>query len=313
MRRKIALGAIIVTVFAASYFAKRALRTGENSNSAISSSDPGKNAAKFPSRIVSLAPSITETLFELGLMDRVAGVTRYCDYPPEALAKTKIGGYYDPNYEAIVALKPDLIIMLTEHEDPKQHLAKLGFDILAVDHRDIQGILRSIETIGTACGVEPKAESIVKDIRERMEYVRRKTAKLRSPRVMVSIGRNMGSGTLEDVYISGKDGFYDEMIRLAGGVNAYEGSVAFPAISNEGIIRMNPEVIIDMVPDLEEQGWDVNRIYKEWNEAYPVDAVRNDRVYVFSEDYVVVPGPRFILLLEKMGRVMYPEVNWNQN
>lgn len=311
MRRKIVLGIFVIAVFAASYLAKWALRNGEPAASGVvTSSDSVLRPGKSYRNIISLAPSITETLHVLGMMDRVVGVTRYCDYPPEALTKTEIGGYYDPNYEAIMALQPDLIIMLAEHEAPREYLSKLGFDVVVVNHKSITGILQSIKSVGEACGVFQKATSITSDIRVRMERIRKQTEGLAAPRVMVSIGRNMGSGTLQDVYISGKEGFYDEMIELIGGVNAYDGGVAFPVVSGEGIIQMNPEVIIDMVPDLEEQGWDADMIYEEWAVVSHVDAVKNHRIHIFGEDYVAVPGPRFISIMEKMARVMYPEVDW---
>ncbi len=312
MFRKLVLGAIIAVAFAGSFLAKRALQNQDpGKNGTVVMSEAGEDTPEYPRRIVSLAPSITESLYAFGRIDRVVGVTRYCDYPPEALTKTKIGGYYDPNYEAIIALEPDLIIMLAEHETPRQHLAGLGYNIVVVNHKSISGILRSIETVGEACGASDKAKTIADDIRARMERIREKTEGLPSPRVMVSIGRNMGSGTLKDVYISGKEGFYDEMIEIIGGVNAYSGGVAFPVVSSEGIVTMNPEVIIDMVPDLEENGWNPEMIMKEWEALPQVDAVKNRRVYVFGEDYVAVPGPRFIAIMEKMARVMYPEVNWN--
>jgi iron complex transport system substrate-binding protein len=312
MRRKLILGIIVVAVFAASFIAKKALEEKEPGGSGTTvSSGSDSRAPESYRRIVSLAPSITEILFSLGMGDRVAGVTRYCDYPPEALTKTRIGGYYDPNYEAILLLKPDLIVMLAEHEGPREYLAELGFDILVVDHKSISGIFRSIETIGRACGALQKAESITKDIEVRMERIRKKTEGLPSPRVLVSIGRNMGSGTLKDVYISGREGFYDEMIGRIGGVNAYDGGVAFPVVSGEGIIQMNPDVIIDMVPDLEDHGWNPEMIRREWDAVSQVDAVKNRRVYVFGEDYVAVPGPRFIFIMEKMARAMYPDMDWD--
>ncbi len=100
------------------------------------------------------------------------------------------------------------------------------------------------------------------------------------------------------------------MITLAGGVNAYAGDIAFPVVSREGIVQMNPEVIIDMIPDIDEKDWDKAMISKEWDAVSHVDAVSKGRVYVFGEDYVVIPGPRFILILEKMARLIHPEVDW---
>jgi iron complex transport system substrate-binding protein len=309
MRRTLILITVIIVCFAFSFVAKMAFREEKPLNLESPAASSPKHRGGYE-RIVSLAPSITEDLYTLGLMDRVVGVTRFCDYPPEALDKTKIGGYTDPNYEAIIALKPDLIIMLAEHEEPRKRLGKLGFDIVSVNHKSIEGILESIEAIGDACGVLPKAKAVTKHLMERMERIQEKTAGYPSPRVMVSIGRNMGSGSLEDVYISGKDGFYDEMIERLGGVNTYTGNIAAPVISYEGILQMNPDVIIDIVPDLEERGWDLEQIYKEWEMVQQVKAVRNKRVYVFGEDYVAVPGPRFIKIMEEMARAMYPDADW---
>jgi iron complex transport system substrate-binding protein len=312
MRRTFFLVIFIAVCFVASFTAKVIL---ERRNSAVSRERTGtaplSQEGSGYERIVSLAPSITENLYALGLMDSVVGVTRYCDYPPEALLKTQVGGYYDPNYEAIVALHPDLIVMLAEAEDPREYLSRLGFHILVVDHRSIAGILESIEKIGEACGVPDKARSITGDLRARMRRIEQKTSGLPAPRVLISIGRNMGSGRLDDVYISGKEGFYDQMIELLGGVNAYEGSVAFPVVSHEGIIQMNPDVIIDMVPDLAQQGWTPEMIQSEWDAVSHVNAVKNGRVYIFGDDFVAVPGPRFISIMEKMARAMYPDVDWD--
>jgi len=308
-RQKLVLLFVVLIAFSGSYLAKKAIHgSGSRSYHATAATDSQGHVQGNHSRIISLAPSITETLFQLGLGDRVVGVTRYCDYPREALAKAKVGGYYDPNYEAILLLNPDLILMLPEHEEPREHLGKLGLSILVVDHKTIPGILNTIMTIGKVCGVEQAAESIVSDLRTRMEHIRQTTEGLPRPRVMISVGRNMGS--LKDVYVSGRGGFYDEMITFAGGKNAYVGNIAFPVISGEGIIRLNPEVIIDMVPDLEEKGLDEAMILKEWETVSQVDALRNGRVHVFGQDYVVVPGPRFILIVEQMARVIHPQAEW---
>ena len=175
MRRTLILITVIIVCFAFSFVAKMAFREEKPLNLESPAASSPKHRGGYE-RIVSLAPSITEDLYTLGLMDRVVGVTRFCDYPPEALDKTKIGGYTDPNYEAIIALKPDLIIMLAEHEEPRKRLGKLGFDIVSVNHKSIEGILESIEAIGDACGVLPKAKAVTKHLMERMERIQEKTA-----------------------------------------------------------------------------------------------------------------------------------------
>jgi iron complex transport system substrate-binding protein len=264
-----------------------------------------------PQRIISLAPSVTEVLFALGLGDRVVGVTQHCRYPAAALAKAKVGDYYQPDYEAILALKPDLVILLPEHEEAQEYLDRLGVKTLMVNHFTIQGILDSILLIGRTCGRAEVAEEMVQEIRERMETIRRRTMSLPAPRVMVSVGRNMGSGGIKDVYVCGQDGFYDQMIELAGGRNALQGGgVKFPIVSGEGILRLNPQVILDVVPDLAERGWKEEKILRQWDLLSQVDAVAHRRVHLLSQGFAVIPGPRFILILEEMARLIHPEVRW---
>ncbi|MBN2717032.1 MAG: ABC transporter substrate-binding protein, partial [Deltaproteobacteria bacterium] len=122
--------------------------------------------------------------------------------------------------------------------------------------------------------------------------------------VMIATGRNMGTGKIEDAYIIGKDGFYQDMIEMVGAQNAYQGGGAFPVVSNEGILRMNPDVIIDMVPDIDKQNISEESILSEWRQMKDLSAVQHKEVHLLTDDYVVVPGPRFILLLEQFSRIL---------
>ena len=311
MRREYLVAAVVVLVFAGSYIGRSLLLARRERNGpAAGAPDHAAEQGRPPQRIVSLAPSITETLYALGLGDRVVGVTRFCSYPPQVQEKQKVGGYYDPNYEAVVDLRPDLVVMLAEHGEAREILSGLGLEVLAVNHKTIPGILDSIPAIGEACGAKAAATAIVGDIQARMDRVQAKTRDLPRPRVLISVDRDMDAGAIKEVYIAGKEGFYDTMIELAGGTNAYEGPVRFPVVAVEGILRMNPEVIIDMAPNLRERGLDPERVVAHWQSASRADAVRNARVYVFAENYEVVPGPRFILTIEKMARALHPDVDW---
>ena len=258
-------------------------------------------------RIISLAPSVTEILFALDLGDRVVGVTRYCTFPAEALTRAKVGGYYDPNYEEILRLKPDLVVMLTEDETAKTHLQSLHIATLQVGHNTIADIVNSIRVIGKACGAIKKADSLAAAIRGEIEGIRSRTAGYARPRVMVSVGRGMGSIT--DLCIAGKNTFYDELIDLAGGVNAITAAtIQFPMVSPEGIYRINPQIIIDMVPDLAEKKMTTEKILSEWNTMPDVEAVKTGRIYLFDQSYAEIPGPRFIEILRQLARVIHPEL-----
>jgi iron complex transport system substrate-binding protein len=159
-RSKLVLIVIMVTVFGGSFWAKALLVEPPRENPV----GPGDYR-----RIVSMAPSITETLFALGLEDRVVGVTQYCNYPPEAQDKAKVGGFLNPNYEAILALKPDLVIMLDAEGQSRRVFDTLGLDTLELFHKDIDGILHSMETLGHTFGAEDKAERITSDIQNRLD------------------------------------------------------------------------------------------------------------------------------------------------
>jgi len=277
----------------------------------VSEEAPGLAASpvqeKAYRRIVSLSPSITESLFALGLGDRVVGVTSFCDYPPEALAKSKVGGYYDLNYEAIVALEPDLVVCLPEHEGRLADLDRLNLPHLTVDHRRVEAILESLATLGRVCGASERARELVQGIRGRIAAVDSRVIDGARPRVLLSVGRNTGSAAIDDVYIAGRGGFYDEMIVLAGGINAYQDTLAFPVVTGEGLLRLQPDVIIDMVPDVQEKGLSEADVLKQWSVLADLPAVRQGRVFLFTEDFVVVPGPRFIRILEKMAAAIHPE------
>jgi len=274
-----------------------------------------------PQRIVSLAPSITEVLFALGLSERIVGATRYCDYPPEALEIPRVGGYFDVNYEALLLMKPDLVIMMKEHEDAALRLSELGIRTLAVNHSRVDGILESISVIGSRCGVEADARELRDSLEDRIQKIQR--AMDRStilshangviegrPRVMIAVGRLMEKGVNGEIYISGKDGFYDDLVSLAGGRNAYgEETLKFPAISAEGVVRLDPDIIIEMVPDLQNDG-DLEEMMDYWKALPAVRAVKDGNVHILGDDFVVVPGPRFILLLERIASIVHPEIEW---
>lgn len=270
--------------------------------------------ASVYNRIISMAPSITETLYALELGDRVAGVTRFCQYPAETQEKQNIGGYFDPNYEAIAMLEPDLILLLPDHQRVRKYLDEFEFHYEVVHNRTVSEIIDTITTIGDLCDVEERARYIVSEIQKRMNVIHIKTLGKPQPRVLLSIGRTMGTGTLKDVYIAGKKTFYDELITAIGGKNAYEGvDIAYPVLSAEGLLHIDPDVIIDLVPDLDKRGLDEKTILREWNSVPGVKAVKYGRVHILSGDYTVIPGPRFIMLLEDLARMLHPEIKLDEH
>ena len=125
------------------------------------------------------------------------------------------------------------------------------------------------------------------------------------------LGRNLAAGDLSNTYIAGSDGYYNDLVKLAGGANSYQGrTIAFPAVSAEGLHQLAPEVIIEVIPNLGETGVDSRRYEQAWRELPGLDSLDGDDIHVFVSDYAVRPGPRFILLAMDMARAIHPEIDW---
>lgn len=272
-------------------------------------------------RIVSMAPNITEILFVLGLGERVVGVTKFCDFPEEASRRTSIGGLVDPDYEAVFGLRPDLVIVLPEHgREIEDDLRRLGLRTLRVSNRGVEDILESILTIGHTCRVGDAAGALVASLRVRVEAVRQKARGQRNrgqrnrglprPRVLICVGREVGSGKVESAYVAARGTYFDEIIELAGGENALPQSVVrYPVLSAEGLLGLDPDLIIDLASDVEKGNVDVADVAADWDAHPELRAVRDGRIHVFTADYVSVPGPRFATFLEDCLAVIHPRVS----
>jgi iron complex transport system substrate-binding protein len=252
-----------------------------------------------PQRIVSLAPSVTEVLFEAGLGPRVVGVTSYCRFPRDVLALPKVGGYLTPSYEALLALQPDLVVVLPEHADIEPRLAALNIPTLRVDHRSLEGIVQSIVTLGDRCGAPARAERAADALRQNLARVRRIAGAGPRPRVLVCFGR---SEDFRRLYAAAPGTVHDDLIIQAGGQNVLtSGAVSYPTLSAEGVMRLDPDVIVEFAAG----GLDANVLRGEWNALGSLRAVKTGRVHVFTNDFLSVPGPRFVRFAETIARILH--------
>lgn len=259
---------------------------------------PAYRAAEpVPSRIISLAPSVTEVLFEIGLGPRVVGVTSYCRYPRAVLALPKIGGYLTPSYEAVAALRPDLAVVIPEHADIEPRLGALNIPILRVDHRSIEGVIQSLVTLGNRCGAVARAREAVDDLRLHLARARQIGTSGR-PRVLVCFGR---TEDFRRFYAAAPGTIHDDLITLAGGQNVVASrSVSYPTMSAEGLMRLDPDVIVEFASEQQ----DAAALRRQWNVFGSLRAVKAGRVHAFTEDFLSVPGPRFVRFTETLARVL---------
>lgn len=253
-------------------------------------------------RIVSLAPSATEVLFESGCGGRVVGVTSYCRYPDDATTLPKVGGYLTPSYEAIVALRPDLVVVLPEHEDARRYLATLDLNVVEFDHRTVRGIIDSIGRAGELCGTRDRSDAAVAELEGLLRRIDAQVAEQPRPRVVISVsrGEERGFGSLS---AAGPDGVYHDLLLRAGGQNAVPpGPVLHPALSAESLLRLNPDAIVEFAAGAK----DGTAIRDEWRALPSLSAVRRQRVFVFTEGFLPVPGPRLVRFVETLARALHP-------
>ena len=262
-----------------------------------------------PLRIVAMAPSLTETLLALDLGDRIVGATRYC---PKVDGAVNVGGYYDPSYETILSLDPDLVIVMQSHDELHRRLHDLGLDTLRVDQHDVHGILASVETIATRCGVEQRGRDLVDSLRRALDEVAIAVEGLDRPRVLVIVGREPGSGRVGTLWAAADDTFYDDVIGLAGGVNAISNTfIRYPELSHEGLIAVDPDVILDVVADGGARGVSLDTAAADWLEFEDLRAVQDHRVHVLMQDFVVIPGPRIVDTVRAFSERLHPELQWD--
>jgi iron complex transport system substrate-binding protein len=254
-------------------------------------------AADGPTRILSLAPSVTEVLFEAGAGPRVVGVTDFCRFPRETLSLPKVGGYLTPSYEAIVALQPDLVVTLAEHADVEPEIRALGIPVLRVDHRSLEGIVRSIEQVGERCGLTIRSKRAADALRRALAGARKLAAGTR-PRVLICFGR---ADDVRRLTAAAPGTIHDDLITQAGGMNVVTSTaVAYPTLSAEGAIRLNPDVIIEFGP----ANADAAALRRQWSRLDSIQAVKNNRVHVFTGEFLSVPGPRFVRFVDTVARAI---------
>ena len=278
-------------------------------------------AGAYPRRIVSLTPVGTEMLFELGQEKHIIGVTDFCDYPPEALKKPKIGGYATINLEGLIAMKADLLVLSDLHLQFKKDLESLKIPHVFIMQEHISDIYKSISALGRACGQEKRAAEMNAKIKADLARVSQKTAKLPKKRTLLCVSRELSDERVSVFYAAGRKTFYNELIELAGGVNAVKETTSqYPKISVEGLIAIDPDVIIDVVGErtfyhsLEKIDLDkvFNKDYLkgQWKSSAKVKASANDQIYIFDGTVYLRPGPRIGVILLSFAKALHPEVKW---
>ncbi len=258
---------------------------------------------EIPQRIISFGPSITETLFALGLDKKVVGVSDFCDYPEATKSKQTIGNAFNPSIEKIVELEPDLVLTL-KHEQLNTNLDALGIKFMVLSPKDIDGILKDIELVGEITGVTKVAKKLVQDMQDSISQVSAQVKNAPKVRVFFIVDAT----DLNNPWTAGLGSFIDTLITTAGGENVANETVgAWAQFSIEQIVSADPDIII-----IQTMTGDVPTVSKAALKAHPIwgemSAVKYDRTYLINGDLVSRPGPRIVQGLKEMAKIIHPEL-----
>lgn len=246
-------------------------------------------------RAVSLAPNLTEIVFAVGAGDKLVGVTTFCNYPEEAKKIQKIGDTLNPNLENIIASKPQIVLvsMASQMENFTKTLHEQGIVYFVTNPNDLEGIYKSIHTIGEIFGRDDAGHATIDSLQKRVADVEAKTKETAPVKTFVQIDK-------ESLYTIGKESFITDLLARAGGISATADlPTAYPKLSKETALALNPDaIILSESPDNPAP-----------NDAFKNSpAARNSKVFKVNADLLSRPGPRIVDALEQIARALHPEV-----
>lgn len=259
--------------------------------------------APTPSRIVSLIPAVTEMLFAIGAGPQVVGVSSFDTYPPEAVARPQVGGLFDPNFERILSLRPDLVITYGSQVELVERLKGTNIPSFAYRHGGLADITATLRTLGQRTGHTVEADALARTIEAGLADVRQRASGRPRPRTLLVFGREDGS--LRGLFVSGGVGFLHDLLELAGGENVMadvprEGL----QLSHEQLLVRAPDVVIELRAD----GWTDERRTRErsvWTEAR-IPASRSGRIHILNDSSLVIPGPRVVHAARTIADAVWP-------
>ncbi|HYD41284.1 MAG TPA: helical backbone metal receptor [Anaeromyxobacter sp.] len=246
-----------------------------------------------PRRVVSLAPSLTDVVVALGRTDRLVGVTKFDD-APEVKGLARVGGFLDPSAEAVLALRPDLVLWFADGGamPAVSRLAELGIPVLALPIVNVADVLAACRSVGAALGDRPAGERLAARLEDTIARSRARAARLPPRRVLFIVGR-------EPLVVAGPGSYPDELLRVVGARNVVEGTVAWPVLPVERAAALDPDVVVDAA--VREHGRGGNRALAA------IPAVRRGAVRRLASDAALRPGPGLERALPMLFEAIHPE------
>ncbi|WP_455757332.1 ABC transporter substrate-binding protein [Sulfurimonas sp.] len=250
-------------------------------------------------RIVALSPSVNEIVFALGKGDKIVGNTSYCRYPKASLKITKVGGYFNPSLEKIVALNPTLVVMQENNYKLSQKLQQLGIKTKVIKIDRLSNIKTSILEIGKILGQNKEAKNIIESIDIELEKLKNIT---KDKKILVVMGHN--TSLASRIFVSGQNLYFDDIINASGNTNALQSKrKGQPVLNMENIIACNPDIVVLLSHSMHEKGLSRDDLINPWREL-PINAGKTDSIYIIDKLYAGIPSNRLVYFLQDFQGIL---------
>jgi iron complex transport system substrate-binding protein len=268
---------------------------------------PSTPHAPGPARIISLIPSVTEMLFAIGAGDAVVGVSTFDHYPHDVETRTKVGGLLDPDFERILSLRPDLVVVYGTQSGLIERLARAHVPMFNYEHAGLADVTRTLRQIGARVGRAEAGNRLALDIEKRLTDIQARIGGRPRPRTMIVFEREPGA--LRGIFASGGVGFLHDILETAGGTNVFaDVRRQSLQVTSELALARAPEVILEIRAGPE---WTPARAASErnvWRALASMPAVRTGRIYLLTDEVMSIPGPRVPEAALEMARRLHPDI-----
>ncbi len=243
-------------------------------------------------RIITLSPSINEIIYAIGAGEQVVGNTEYCKYPKETLKVTKVGGYFSPSLEKIIALNPSMVVMQKNNNKLSQQLTKLNIKNQIVHIDTLDNIRDSIITLGELFHREQNATKIVSDINSSLKSIK---GIVKDKKILMVIGHNTSLD--KQIFVAGQNLYFNDIIEESGNQNALNSKrKGQPVLNMENIIATNPDIVILLAPYRKDKRLTKKELLEPWK-SLPISATKSNSIYFIDKYYAGVPSDRLVLFL----------------
>ncbi len=257
-------------------------------------------AQEHQTRIVTLSPAINEIVYALGAGDAVVGNTLYSTYPKAAQDVAKVGGYFSPNLEKILSLRPTIVIMQQNNLKLAAKLNKLGIQTKTIQIERLSHIKQAILELGELLHKEKEAGQIVSDIEKALKEIK---GIVQNKKILVVIGHN--TSLVKQIFVVGQNLYLDDIINASGNTNALQSRrKGQPILNQENIIATNPDIVILLAHSMHQRGLSKKDLIDPWLKL-PINAAKRNNIYIIDKEYSGIPSDRLVLFLRDFKEILH--------